>query len=333
VRLTIERMRAMVLVGAGLLIAAVVVFLGMARWKARSFIKEIPQRLGANIQQEANGVTYTQAHGGHTLFKIHASKVVQLKEGGRAILHDVQIELYGEDGSRVDRIAGQEFEYDQKNGIAKAGGPVEITLMRPGEAPAVAPKAIPERGSKSSPLANAAKAASKSEIHVKTSGLIFDQKSGMAFTDERVEFAVAQGTGSSVGAVFDSGNGQLVLDHAVELDVQRGPEKVLLRARHAEFERDTLLCRMDGAEGSFRGGQATAGAPISCSAMTGRRCGWMPPMAFRSQRLPPPALPRRAESWNLTSTTSRAMDVWKAAPRWTRRAKAARCTVRRPRLI
>jgi lipopolysaccharide export system protein LptA len=259
VRLTIERMRAMVLVGAGLLIAAVVVFLGMARWKARSFIKEIPQRLGANIQQEANGVTYTQAHGGHTLFKIHASKVVQLKEGGRAILHDVQIELYGEDGSRVDRIAGQEFEYDQKNGIAKAGGPVEITLMRPGEAPAVAPKAIPERGSKSSPLANAAKAASKSEIHVKTSGLIFDQKSGMAFTDERVEFAVAQGTGSSVGAVFDSGNGQLVLDHAVELDVQRGPEKVLLRARHAEFERDTLLCRMDGAEGSFRGGQATAG--------------------------------------------------------------------------
>ena len=52
---------------------------------------------------------------------------------------------------------------------------------------------------------------------MKTSGLIFDQKSGMAFTDERVEFAVAQGTGSSVGAVFDSGNGQLVLDHAVEV--------------------------------------------------------------------------------------------------------------------
>ena len=160
-RLTIERMRALVLVGGGLLVVALVAFLAIARWKARSFIKEIPQRLGANIQQEMNGVTYTQAHGGHTLFKIHASKAVQLKQGGRAILHDVQIELYGEDGTRVDRIAGDEFEYDQKNGIAKAPGPVEITLMRPGEAPAVARKAMPERQGKDTPLANAAKAASR----------------------------------------------------------------------------------------------------------------------------------------------------------------------------
>src|SRR6266702_4783354 len=138
-------MRALVLVGGGLLILALVAFLAVARWKARTFIKELQHRLGAKIQQEANGVTYTQAYGGHTLFKIHASKVVQLKQGGRAILHDVQIELYGEDGNRVDRIAGDEFEYDQKNGVAKAAGPVEITLMRPGEAPAVARKAIPGR--------------------------------------------------------------------------------------------------------------------------------------------------------------------------------------------
>jgi lipopolysaccharide export system protein LptA len=259
VRLTIERMRALVLVGGGLLIVALAASLVVARWKARTFIKEIPQRLGANIQQEANGVTYTQARGGHTLFKIHASKVVQLKQGGRAILHDVLIELYGEDGNRVDRIAGDEFEYDQKNGIAKAAGPVEITLMRPGEAPAVAPRVVPERHAKDTPLSNAAKAASQGEIHVKTSGLVFDQKTGVATTAQRVEFAITQGTGSSVGAMFDSEKGQLVLDHAVELDVRHGPEKILLHAHHAEFERDNLLCRMEGAEGSFRGAQAAAG--------------------------------------------------------------------------
>jgi lipopolysaccharide export system protein LptA len=259
VRLTIERMRALVLVGGGLLIVALMAFLAVARWKARTFIKELPQRLGANIQQEMNGVTYTQAHGGHTLFKIHASKAVQLKQGGRAILHDVLIELYGEDGTRVDRISGDEFEYDQKNGIAKAAGPVEITLMRPGEAPAVAHRAMPGRQAKDTPLGNAAKAASQGEIHVKTSGLVFDQKSGVATTAQRVEFAITQGTGSSEGATFDSEKGQLVLDRAVELDVRHGPEKVLLHARHAEFERDNLLCRMENAAGSFRGGQATAG--------------------------------------------------------------------------
>ena len=51
----------------------------------------------------------------------------------------------GEDGSRVDRIAGDEFEYDQKSGKATAAGPVEISLMRPGVAPAIAPKATPDQ--------------------------------------------------------------------------------------------------------------------------------------------------------------------------------------------
>src|SRR5579862_5108472 len=111
-------MRTMVLAAGGLLVIALVAFLAYARWKTRFILREIPQRLGANIQQEANGVTYTQARGGHTLFKLHASKVVQLKLGGRALLHDVQIELYGEDGNRVDRISGDEFEWDDKNKTA-----------------------------------------------------------------------------------------------------------------------------------------------------------------------------------------------------------------------
>jgi lipopolysaccharide export system protein LptA len=259
VRLTIERLRTLVLVAGGLLVVALVAVLAIGRWKSHFNLKEIPKRLGINIQQEANGVTYTQAHGGHTLFKIHASKVVQLKQGGRALLHDVQIELYGVDGNRVDRIAGDEFEYDQKNGTATAAGPVEITLMRPGEAPAVAPKATPDRAPKATPLANVALTASQGEIRVKTSGLTFDQKSGVATTAKRVEFAIAQGTGSSIGATFDSDKGQLVLDHAVELDIKRGTDKVLLHAQHAEFERASLLCRMHGAEASFRGGEASAG--------------------------------------------------------------------------
>ena len=103
---------------------------------------ELPKRLGIDIQQEANGVTLSHALGAHSQYKIHASKEVQLKNN-RAMLHDVKIELYGEDGSRVDRIEGDEFEYDQKTETATAAGPVEITLMRPGVAPAIAPKATP----------------------------------------------------------------------------------------------------------------------------------------------------------------------------------------------
>jgi lipopolysaccharide export system protein LptA len=255
-------MRTMVL-GAGLLLlVALVVFLAIGKWKNPFNRHDIPKRLGIEIQQEANGVTYTQSHAGHTLFKIHASRVVELKHGN-AQLHDVKIELYGEDGSRVDRIEGAEFEYDQKTGMATASGPVEITLMRPGVAPAVAPKAVVGEvvGSKlkGAPVASVAEAAARGEIHVKTSGLSFDQKSGVATTSQYVSFSMLQGSGSSMGATYESENGLLLLDRAVELRTQRGGDAIVIHAQHAEFERDSQLCRMRAASADYRNGRAEGG--------------------------------------------------------------------------
>jgi lipopolysaccharide export system protein LptA len=262
VRLTIEKLRTLVLGAGVLLLVALVVFLAVG--KGRNFFsrRDLPKQLGIEIQQEGNGVTYTQAHGGRTLFKIHASKVVQYKQG-TAILHDVKIELYGEDGSRVDRIEGSEFLYDQKTGIAVAAGPVEITLMRPGVAPAIAPKATAGQAVgeklKGAPVASMAEAAEHGEIHVKTSGLTFDQKSGVARTSQHVDFSMAQGTGSSMGATYDSEQGLLVLDRAVELTTRRGAEPVQIHAQHAEIERESQLCLLRAATVNYQGGEATAG--------------------------------------------------------------------------
>lgn len=274
-RLTIERLRTLVLVAAGVLVVALIASLALSHWKSRLNLAEIPRRLGVDIEQESNGVTYTQARGGHTLFKIHASKVVQLKEGGKALLHDVQIELYGADGSRVDRIAGGEFEYDQKAGVATAAGPVEIVLMKPGMAPAVAPKAKPEAADKGTGqgrgqgtaqgtvLGNAEQTAATGQIDVRTSGLTFNQKTGTATTDQRVDFTLEQGSGNAVGAQFNSDHGVLVLDHDVAMTVRRGAGpnsgEVEIRARHAEFERGSLIGTMEEAEANYRGERSTAG--------------------------------------------------------------------------
>jgi len=262
VRLTIEKLRTLVLVAGVLLLAALVVFLAVGKWKNPFNRRDMPQRLGIQIQQEGNGVTYTQAHGGHTLFKIHASKVVQYKQG-TALLHDVKIELYGEDGKRVDRIDGNEFLYDQNTGIAVASGPVEITLMRPGVAPAIVPKATAGQAVseklKGAPVAAVAETAARGEIYVKTSGLTFDQKSGVATTRQHVDFSMVQGKGSSMGAAYDSQQGLLVLDRAVELTTHRGIESVLIHAQHAEFERDSQICLLRSATASYRGGNAAAG--------------------------------------------------------------------------
>jgi lipopolysaccharide export system protein LptA len=234
----------------------------VGKWKNPFNRRDLPQRLGFEIQQEANGVTFSHALGAHSQFKIHASKVVQLKQGN-ALLHDVKIELYGEDGSRVDRIEGDEFEYDQQAGTAKATGPVEITLMRPGVAPAIAPKAAAGRVAsdkpKGSPVVSAVEAAKQGEIHVKTSGLTFDQHSGVATTSQHVVFSMAQGSGSSMGATFDSQQSVLVLDRTVELTARRGEQTIQIHAQHAEFERETQVCRLRAVTAEYQAGKVTAG--------------------------------------------------------------------------
>ena len=241
---------------------AVVVFLAVGKGKNPLNLKELPKRLGADITADASGYTFDHAFGAHSRYKIHASKLVQYKQG-KALLQDVKIELYDEDGSRVDRIEGNEFEYDQNNKMATAAGPVEITLMRPGVAPAIAPRATPGQVAggkpKGSTLASAAETAARGEIHVKTSGLTFDEKSGLAKTDQHVDFSMVQGSGSSMGASYDSQQGYLVLIRAVELNTQRAGDTVRIHAQHAQFERDDRICRLHAATADYRGGEATAG--------------------------------------------------------------------------
>ena len=257
-RFTIERLRTLVLVAGVLLVIALGVFLGTGRFRNRFNRKDLPQKLGLNIQEEANGFVYTHEVRGHMLYKIHASKQVQLKRDDKIFLqlHNVTIELYAEDGSRVDKIEGDEFEYDPNSGIARAVGPVEITLSKPTVAPAIAPKATANQAlntkQKNSPVTSAAQSAASGQIYVKTKGLIFDRNTGQASTGERVEFTLADGSGSAMGANYDAHNGLLVLDHAVQLDVQRGADPVNMLAQHAVFERNKQVCEMQVATVRYR---------------------------------------------------------------------------------
>ena len=246
-------MRTLVLGAGVLLVVALAVFLGIGKWRNMRSDRDLPKRLGINIQQEASGVTYTQSHGGHMIFKIHASRAEQLKNG-HSLLHDVTIEFYAKDGRTVDRIAGSDFEYNQKTGIASAAGKVEITLTRPlGE-----PKgSVAEGGGHKAPSIPSSAAGA---IHVQTSGLSFNENTGVATTAEKVDFTMAKGSGSAMGATYDSQQGYLTLDRAVKLHTERGGQPVAIYAQHAEFERDAETCRMLEATAEYKGGQTSAGS-------------------------------------------------------------------------
>jgi len=271
-RFTIERIRTLLLLCGIMLVLAILAFLAAGEWRRHFFKIDLPKRLGADIELQADKFDYTQTSKGKTIFKIHAARAVQLKTSGKALLHDVQIELYGEDGKRTDTISGAEFQYDKDAGIAQAVGPVEITLMRPGVAPAVpnlkpgaktepksALKLAPKPGGKTPEIPKMPAlvgAITDGQIHVKTSGLRFDQKSGIATTSERVDFALRQGRGNSIGATYNSAKGQLVLDHAVEIHVDRPGGPVTVHAAYADFERTQQTCQLTQAHTEYAGGYA-----------------------------------------------------------------------------
>jgi lipopolysaccharide export system protein LptA len=254
VRFTIERIRTLVVVAAALLLVALGVFLVRAKWKNLLSRRDLPQRLGLNITKESNGYSYSHNLGAHSKFKIHASKAIELNND-HVELHDVVIEIYGEDGVQTDKIAGDEFEYDQKSGIASAQGPVEMILTRP-PGPAGSGKKPAGNGNKidrSHPAAG-----ETGEVQVKTSGVTFDRNTGVVTTAQRVDFSTLQGSGSAVGASYDSQRGYLTLMQAVELTTYRGEDEVRIHAQHAEFDRGAQLCLLRAATLEYREGQADA---------------------------------------------------------------------------
>ncbi len=218
---------------AGAIIVAVLAVAGVyfyARHRMQNALKQVPAKIGLEIKQTATGFTVSKSQQGRTLFTIQASKAVQFKQGGHAELHDVQITLYGSDSSRFDLIRGADFEYDQQSGNVIAKGEVQIDLQsNPGGL------LHPDQ----SPPTNL-----KNPIHLKTSGLIFNQNTGDAQTKERVDFDLAQARGSAVGVDYAAKTNTLTLQSQVNL-VSVGATAATVIALRATITKDPHLVLLD----------------------------------------------------------------------------------------
>ena len=188
-------------IGLTLFVAGVYFY---ARHRVQNALKEVPEKINIDVQQSANGFSISRSEQGRTVFKVQANKAVQFREGGRVELHDVTITLYGRDSSRFDQIYGSDFVYDPQSGEVASKGEVQIDLeanpqgvTKPDQTP---PKEL------------------KNPLHLRTSGLVFNQKTGNASTNEKVEFSLPQAHGSSLGASYVADRSLLTLQSQVRVD-------------------------------------------------------------------------------------------------------------------
>src|SRR5262252_8263168 len=215
--LPVYRLRRLLAAIAILLTLAVAGMYFYARSKAQNALKTVPEKIGIDIKQTAQGFQISKSDSKRTLFTVQASNVKEFKLNGNAELHNVSIILYGRDSSRFDQIYGDNFSYNQKTGDVTAKGEVQIDLVgNPAglESPdQAAPREL------------------KSPIHLKTNDLVFKKDSGNAWTDARVEFRTPQASGSAVGAKYAGKTNTLTLASQIHIELS-GPEASVIEAKH-----------------------------------------------------------------------------------------------------
>jgi lipopolysaccharide export system protein LptA len=199
----IARLRTWFVIAIVFMLAIVAGAYFYAKWRVENALKEVPGRMGIEIKQSADGFTISKSDGSRTLFKIQASKAIEYKKGLIAELHNVNITVYGADSSRFDQIYGDDFEYDPQTGNVTARGEVQIDLEANPAGIASPDQSVPEE--------------LKNPIHLKTSGLVFNQKTGDGYTTQKVEFQIPQASGSAVGADYDAKTGALTLHSQIQV--------------------------------------------------------------------------------------------------------------------
>ena len=201
-----------------------------ARKKVENALKEVPAKIGTEIQQSAQGFTYSHSEGSHTIFKIQASRSVQYKQGGRVELHDVTITLYGRDSTRFDQIYGADFEYDPRSGDVVGKGEVQMDLEANPEGLIHPDQATPKE--------------LKNPVHLTTTNLLFNQKTGNAQTLEKVAFSLPQANGSALGLSYVANTTVLTLQSQVDVSFH-GATSARLTAIHGTIAKDPRVVDLD----------------------------------------------------------------------------------------
>jgi lipopolysaccharide export system protein LptA len=241
--LPIYRLRRWLVVIAVLFTATVTGMYFYARLRQRNVLKELPDKIGIDIKQTAAGFQFSKSDGKRTLFTVQAGSLKQFQIDGSAELHNVSIILYGRDSSRFDQIYGDDFSYDKKSGNITAHGEVQIDLE-----PNPSGQTGPDQGTPKE---------LKNPIHLNTKDLVFNQNSGDASTDARVDFRTPQATGWAVGVQYSGKTNVLTLASQVHMTLS-GQNAATLVATRGTITRQPHVVVLEHAVLKREGGTAQA---------------------------------------------------------------------------
>jgi len=184
---------------------------------ARQAEKKAPPAVPPTIEQLSNEFSFSKVEGQRTIYTVRASRATEFKEGGRNLLEDVDISVYGKRGDRNDTVRTRACDFISNTGKISCAGDVQINLQTAG-----------------------APHASANAIQVKTSAVTFNRDSG----------AVGVSYDSNSGTLRLEHSVELNLapsSPAVPGKTEARPEKIVhLTGDAMSFQREKHLVQMEG---------------------------------------------------------------------------------------
>jgi lipopolysaccharide export system protein LptA len=167
--------------------------------------KQATKLLAENISDSTQGFSFSQADHGKTTFEFRAKSKLGLKDN-KILLEYITVKVYGKAGDRYDTITSNHCEYDQAadeivflDNVVIEFGPLDKVRNQ-----------NQTGGPGDPPLATT----------VKVDRIQYAQKTGIAETEEEVNFMRGRVHGKSRGLTYDSQNSTLHLHSQVEIFVE-----------------------------------------------------------------------------------------------------------------
>jgi lipopolysaccharide export system protein LptA len=154
-----------------------------------------PKPLDQGVNATATDWHWEKSSGNGPAVAVRAKNFRQIKEPSRFELEKVDLKIYRGDGKSYDHVLSERAIFDMAEAFLYSEGEADITM---GE----------EEGKAPSPARL---------IHIKSSGIRFDSKTGKAETDREATFVFERGEGKAVGAVYDPSTRELLLRSKAQL--------------------------------------------------------------------------------------------------------------------
>jgi lipopolysaccharide export system protein LptA len=213
------------------------------KWVAHREREKAPPPAPVGVTRQESKLTFSKGLGAQKLFIVEASKATNFRDNAASLLEDVKITIFGKTGARHDVIHTHRCEYEKDGKSIVCSGEVQLDLESAEDA---------ERVQK-----NRGTAAEK--VRVETRGVTFNRETGIAKSDQPVEFVFPNGQGQATGVEYRSEEGAvrllrdvsclLVPGNATQKSKTRGmtvTEPVRVKASSADFERDSGVMHLRG---------------------------------------------------------------------------------------